>query len=42
MTDTFFAIPDEKYDRFLPNRGWDREDEALVALGAWALVWDSA
>jgi CubicO group peptidase (beta-lactamase class C family) len=32
MTDTFFAIPDEKYDRFLPNHRWDREGEALVAF----------
>ncbi|MCZ6619533.1 MAG: serine hydrolase [Gammaproteobacteria bacterium] len=30
MTDTFFDIPDEKMTRFLPNHGWDRENEKLI------------
>jgi len=33
MTDTFFSVPDEKLDRFLPNHYWDKEAEALKAMG---------
>ncbi len=33
MTDTFFSVPDEKWDRFLPNHYWDREASALKTLG---------
>jgi CubicO group peptidase (beta-lactamase class C family) len=33
MTDTFFSVPDDKFDRFLPNHRWDRKEEKLVELG---------
>jgi len=33
MTDTFFSVPDNKFDRFLPNHRWDRKAEKLVELG---------
>jgi CubicO group peptidase (beta-lactamase class C family) len=33
MTDTFFSVPEEKWDRFLPNHSWDREAAALKTLG---------
>ena len=32
MRDTFFQVPPEKMDRFLPNHGWDRENSKLVAF----------
>ena len=32
MPDTFFNVPAEKTDRFLPNHGWDAENEKLVAF----------
>lgn len=33
MTDTFFSVPDDKFDRFLPNHRWDRKSNKLVELG---------
>lgn len=33
MKDTFFSVPEDKWDRFLPNHRWDREAEKLVTLG---------
>lgn len=33
MTDTFFSVPDDKLDRFLPNHGWNAKDNKLVTLG---------
>ncbi len=33
MTDTFFSVPEEKWDRFLPNHYWDKEAEALKTMG---------
>ena len=33
MVDTFFSVPDEKLDRFLPNHGWNRETETLMQMG---------
>ena len=30
MNDTFFNVPEDKRDRFLPNHRWDGEQEALV------------
>ena len=33
MTDTFFSVPEEKFDRFLPNHYWDREAKALKTMG---------
>lgn len=33
MTDTFFSVPDDKWDRFLPNHYWDKETQALKTLG---------
>ena len=30
MEDTFFEVPDEKLDRFLPNHFWNRGDNVLV------------
>ena len=33
MTDTFFSVPTDKWDRFLPNHRWDREKEQLITLG---------
>ena len=32
MEDTFFNVPADKMDRFLPNHGWDAENEKLVQL----------
>lgn len=36
MTDTFFNVPDDKADRFLPNHRWDGEGGALVQMEAGA------
>ena len=33
MPDTFFNVPPEKRDRFLPNHSWDAENEKLVQMG---------
>ena len=33
MPDTFFNVPPEKEERFLPNHSWDAENEKLVQLG---------
>ena len=33
MMDTFFNVPPEKMDRFLPNHSWDGEEEKLVQMG---------
>ncbi len=33
MTDTFFSVPENKWDRFLPNHRWDRQAGALRTLG---------
>ncbi len=33
MPDTFFNVPADKMDRFLPNHSWDREQEKLVQMG---------
>ena len=33
MEDTFFNIPEEKLERFLPNHTWDAENEQLVQQG---------
>ena len=30
MNDTFFNVPEEKWDRFLPNHSWNRAEEKLV------------
>ncbi len=32
MADTFFNVPAEKTDRFLPNHGWDPEEGKLVQM----------
>lgn len=32
MPDTFFAIPEDKRDRFLPNHIWDAEANAMVVF----------
>ena len=32
MRDTFFQVPPDKMDRFLPNHGWDAENSKLVAF----------
>lgn len=32
MHDTFFQVPPDKMDRFLPNHGWDAENDKLVAF----------
>ena len=32
MRDTFFQVPPDKIDRFLPNHGWDAENGKLVAF----------
>ena len=29
MNNTFFSVPEEKWDRFLPNHSWSRQDEVL-------------
>ena len=33
MDDTFFNVPPEKMDRFLPNHYWNAEEEKLVEMG---------
>lgn len=33
MTDTFFSVPDDKLDRFLPNHAWNPQAGALITLG---------
>jgi CubicO group peptidase (beta-lactamase class C family) len=33
MTDTFFSVPADKWERFLPNHRWDRKTEKLMTLG---------
>ena len=32
MRDTFFQVPPDKMDRFLPNHGWDAENNKLVVF----------
>jgi len=32
MTDTFFVVPEDKLDRFLPNHYWDKKDSKLVTM----------
>lgn len=34
MTDTFFSVPDDKMDRFLPNHAWNPQASKLITLGA--------
>ncbi|MYE23918.1 MAG: beta-lactamase family protein [Gammaproteobacteria bacterium] len=34
MEDTFFNVPEDKRDRFLPNHTWDAENETLVQTGS--------
>ena len=34
MDDTFFNVPEDKRDRFLPNHTWDAENETLVQTGS--------
>ena len=38
MTDTFFNVPPEKMDRFLPNHFWNAEAEQLVQMGEQAFA----
>ena len=38
MDDTFFNVPDEKMDRFLPNHGWQAADEGEASQGGGKLV----
>ena len=33
MVDTFFNVPEEKRDRFLPNHFWNGEEEKLMQMG---------
>ena len=33
MMDTFFNVPPEKMDRFLPNHFWNAEEEQLMQMG---------
>ena len=33
MEDTFFNVPEDKMDRFLPNHYWDGENEKLMEMG---------
>ena len=33
MVDTFFNVPPEKMDRFLPNHYWNAEEEQLAEMG---------
>lgn len=33
MVDTFFSVPDDKMDRFLPNHGWNPKTNKLITLG---------
>lgn len=34
MTDTFFSVPADKRDRFLPNGIWDRETNAMAEVSS--------
>jgi len=34
MEDTFFNVPEDKRDRFLPNHTWDAENKTLVQTGS--------
>lgn len=38
MDDTFFNVPDEKMDRFLPNHGWARDEEDSESANGGKLV----
>ena len=38
MEDTFFNVPADKMERFLPNHTWDGENEKLVQMGENALT----
>ena len=38
MPDTFFNVPEDKRNRFLPNHTWDAETEAMQTLEQSALV----
>ena len=38
MEDTFFNVPADKMERFLPNHTWDGEEEKLVQMGEDALT----
>ena len=38
MDDTFFNVPAEKMDRFLPNHFWNAEEEKLVEMGEGAFA----
>ena len=33
MSDTFFSVPEEKFDRFLPNHRWSRQMNHLIQSG---------
>lgn len=33
MTDTFFSVPEDKFDRLLPNHNWSRQAERLIQHG---------
>ncbi len=33
MVDTFFSVPDDKMDRFLPNHAWNPKANKLITLG---------
>ena len=33
MEDTFFSVPEGKFDRFLPNHNWSRQAERLMQMG---------
>ncbi|MFV2090092.1 MAG: serine hydrolase domain-containing protein, partial [Pseudomonadales bacterium] len=33
MTDTFFSVPDDEFERFLPNHRWDKKAKKLKTLG---------
>ena len=33
MNDTFFSVPEDKFDRFLPNHSWSRQAERLMQMG---------
>ena len=34
MNDTFFEVPEDKLDRFLPNHFWNRSEEKLMTIPA--------
>ena len=38
MEDTFFDVPAEKMDRFLPNHTWDDENEKLEQLESYEFI----